>query len=505
MESTTRLARAALEIAATVHPHVGDELRRILRRATLLERELGDGHLNLAYDTDHDDITGWLRAERIPRPSEVATVLWALRGRLGSAAAGLDALLARGLSPRASLSTWAEADRGLEGLLPEQDGSPVERAPWIDLRHAPGRGFSYRGYVCVILKPTRACNLRCSYCHDWRAEPAVLPVSLEARLWRQLLAEGPYGAIDVVWHGGEPTLLRRRRILATIALQQAWRRPGQVVNNVLQTNGTTMTEELAEFFATLGFRAAVSLDGPLNVHDRSRVDVAGRGTFARAIRGFRLLRQAGVDPGVLLVVSQPVIAMGAEALYRFLQEEGISRVGLIPVRPAAGVVPNDPRTNDYLTHEAFIAFLLAFQQVRQTLPGPTVACRELDGALAATRGENAGFCELLGDCEGHFLSVDPDGTVSHCDKYVGDEGYVLGSLATDEVMGMLTGPRLGFIRARWAEERDALRGCRHFGRCQGWCPHERYAARSTGVDLPEGCCGLGPLFDALDATGATNA
>ncbi|HTQ78724.1 MAG TPA: hypothetical protein VMM92_01925, partial [Thermoanaerobaculia bacterium] len=85
----------------------------------------------------------------------------------------LEILLTRALRPAEALLTYP-----LERLFsaaelavlppPFREASPVP-APRVTL--PPDRGAHYQGYVCVILKLTRLCNLRCVYCHDWRSGP----------------------------------------------------------------------------------------------------------------------------------------------------------------------------------------------------------------------------------------------------------------------------------------------------------------------------------------------
>ena len=54
------------------------------------------------------------------------------------------------------------------------------------------------------------------------------------------------------------------------------------------TNAVLMTEEIAKELAQYeNFGVLVSIDGPREVHDLYRVDVSGKGTFDRALRGLR--------------------------------------------------------------------------------------------------------------------------------------------------------------------------------------------------------------------------
>jgi len=200
---------------------------------------------------------------------------------------------------------------------------------------SPGHPVDYGGYVCAIVKVTRLCNLRCTYCHDWREGPGqVMTFPVQARLFAALMGDPGHGTIDIVWHGGESTMIGRRQVLRMLYLQRVFARPGQTLKNRLQTNGTRLDDAWVRLLGRYDFGVGLSLDGPAEIHDRSRVDAAGGPTFAAAARGLRLVREAGLLSHVYLVVTEQVISLGAEAVLAFLRHHGIDFVGMLPERPA---------------------------------------------------------------------------------------------------------------------------------------------------------------------------
>ncbi|UXH76373.1 radical SAM/SPASM domain-containing protein [Roseateles amylovorans] len=350
----------------------------------------------------------------------------------------------------------------------------------------------YRGYLCVILKVTRLCNLRCTYCHDWSDAPQDhSQFHLILRAVGQALQLGK-GTVDFVLHGGEPLMLGRRGMLRLLAIQAHLAQGGQTVHNHLQTNGTLLDAAWLDVLETFGIRASVSIDGPREVHDRSRPDALGRGTFDRAMHGLELLRSRHLLSGVLMVVTAEVLARGADALHASLQALGLLDVGLIPQRPAAGETGG-------IAHAAFVRFLVDFEHSARaaSAAGQTrVHLRELDAVQQLVSGKPSGFCELGGNCVGAFISIEADGRVSHCDKYTGDATYVYGNLFETDLGDLLRSERAQSIARRADAGLTRLRACRHFALCQGGCPHERYLQPSGEQGT---CCGMGPLFDLFEA------
>jgi uncharacterized protein len=166
----------------------------------------------------------------------------------------------------------------------------------------------------AILKLTAVCNLDCDYCYVFNLAdrthtrvPALMAeetavVAVES-LAEQMRARG--GArINVVLHGGEPTLwplVRFRRLLAAVEEIQ---RSGLETGVSLQTNGVRLREDLVELLrrheVTLGF----SLDGPEEINDRHRVSHSGAGSYRQVMANMERVLDQGYDPrwvGVLSV------------------------------------------------------------------------------------------------------------------------------------------------------------------------------------------------------------
>jgi len=169
------------------------------------------------------------------------------------------------------------------------DGTFIGSGEWPDIV-ANREAYREQGLLPRYLKApliglweiTGRCNLRCVYCYN---ESPRTPPDLEWPIMERLAQEFIKMRIfSACVSGGEPTLHPRY-----IDILRLLHEGGISVGTI--TNGWTMTPELARSMIRYAGSAQVSLDGPsAEVHDRVR---GRQGSFERAVRAIRLLRDAG--------------------------------------------------------------------------------------------------------------------------------------------------------------------------------------------------------------------
>ncbi len=171
-----------------------------------------------------------------------------------------------------------------------------------------------------------ACNIDCTYCF-FLSKEALYPndkhrmseATLEAYI-RQLLESHRVPQVTVAWQGGEPTLMKLEFFRHAVELVEKHRRPDQIVQHTFQTNGLLIDDEWCVFFKQHNFLVGLSVDGPRELHDTYRRDRRGQGTFDLVMRGWRCLRQHGVDFNILCTVNAANQQHG-RAVYRFFRDE----------------------------------------------------------------------------------------------------------------------------------------------------------------------------------------
>ncbi len=351
----------------------------------------------------------------------------------------------------------------------------------------------------LIIKATRLCNLRCTYCTDWREGPdQTMPFDVLVSLIAAALKDPTHQTVEFIWHGGESTLLPRSFYEKAIFLQSQFRRPDQAIRNSIQTNGTRLTSEWISFFRANQFSVGISLDGPPELNDRVRVLRSGRGTSEQIRRGIALLHEGGVRFSVLMVVDEEAIEAGADRIFDFLVESKIKSVAFLAAKPLNQ--PSAlPRTHaaHYVDPVRMGSFLKGIYHRWIEHGDDSMQIRELESLRARIQGDGDGFCTLSGSCLGHYFLVEPDGTVAHCDLFTGDDRYTLGNITRDDFEAIRSTGKLQSLKVEWRDDRDRMASCPEFAVCQGWCPHERYTSRRHSFSHTMSCCGLRDLIEYI--------
>jgi uncharacterized protein len=207
-----------------------------------------------------------------------------------------------------------------------------------------------------IVKLASRCNLNCSYCYvynqadsSWRDRPALMSDETFAatieRVRRHCERSGQT-AVDITFHGGEPTLIGPERFARICALARDRLRGVVEPKLAIQTNGTRLDHRWIEVLRAHDVKLGISLDGPQEIQDRFRVYRTGRGSHDRVARGIAMVNDAALPFGILSVVqpgADPLrihrhfLELGPRAISYLLPNETHETVG--PIRERYGPTP----------------------------------------------------------------------------------------------------------------------------------------------------------------------
>ena len=328
-----------------------------------------------------------------------------------------------------------------------------------------------------------ACNLRCDYCYYlktdslFRESVSRLQNGIETMsdevlraFIRNYIGSTAGSVVSFTWHGGEPTLTgidfyRRALHFQGEALLEPENAGKEVWNN-LQTNGTLIDEEWADFLAENHFDVGLSIDGTEALHDLHRKDAGSGGSFRRAVRGIELLMERGIKPDLLCTVNAGMTGHGRE-VYRSLADLDTGWLQFIPI-----VVWTDGGTSaESISPKDYGEFLMdAFAEWFFHDMG-FVRVQLFEETALALAGKEPTLCNLKETC-GDVLVVERDGRVYSCDHFV-DEVHLLGNVISDELSDLANLKKQREFGERKRKVPETCKSCDYFALCHGGCPKDR--------------------------------
>jgi len=399
--------------------------------------------------------------------------------------------------------------------------------PPLDKYSAPQwLGASATRRFHVMAKPAgSACNLDCTYC--FYLSKRTLPGGpggghMSDEVLERFVSDyiGSVTGDEVVfsWQGGEPTLLGLDFFDKVVALQAKHARPGQRIENDLQTNGTLLDEDWARFLRQHRFLVGLSIDGPREIHDHYRITKQAEPTFDKVFAAAQMLRRHGVPFNTLTCVHRYNASRPLD-VYRFLRREvGSTYLQFIPIvepRDFEAVAPQHwdpgrlPVVGSAEAHPDHPDSVVTPWSVDPDEYGRFL-CKVWDEWQARDLGKVlVNFCETLvaqhlglpsqvcihSEVCGKGVAVEHDGSVYSCDHYVYPE-YWLGNISRQSLGDMVFSPRQ--VRFGYAKSETLpayCRQCPYLSDCWGECPKNRLLRTPDGEPgLNYLCAGLRRFF-----------
>ena len=351
----------------------------------------------------------------------------------------------------------------------------------------------------LMAKPAGAdCNCACDYCfYLAKADlyPGVRRMSDEVHraYIEQLFASHRVPEVTVAWQGGEPTLMGLDFFRRSIEYQKAAARPGTRIENTFQTNGLLLDDDWCRFFRENGFLVGLSMDGPGDLHDVHRRDVAGDGTFDRVVHAARLLQAHGVEYNILCTVNRTNADRPLE-VYRFFRDElGARYIQFIPIVEREG----DGVTGRSVGPEQWGSFLIAVFDEWVAHDVGQMFVLNFDGALAGWLGMAGTVC-IFGPTCGLGVALEHNGDVYSCDHFVDPDHYLGNILETPLAELVPSEKQRAFGRAKRDSLPPRCQACGYLGVCNGECPKNRFATDGEESGLNYLCDGYRAFFAHAD-------
>jgi len=133
----------------------------------------------------------------------------------------------------------------------------------------------------LIVLPTEQCNFRCTYCYEKFIGRFLSKESVDSIKMLISKRAPELSQLRIGWFGGEPLLAKEIVYeISNHALQEAKRYKNLLFESGMSTNGYLLDLETAKRLIEYGVNEfQISLDGPSEIHNKTRVKKDGTGTF----------------------------------------------------------------------------------------------------------------------------------------------------------------------------------------------------------------------------------
>ena len=332
--------------------------------------------------------------------------------------------------------------------------------------------------MCIHVAHT--CNLNCDYCFAsqgrYHGERAVMSFETGKRAIDFLVENsGSRRNLEVDFFGGEPLMN-----FDVVKKLVEYARSIEKENNknfrfTLTTNGVLIDDDVIDFCNREMSNVVLSLDGRKEIHDKHRVDYAGKGSYDLVVPKFRefIKRRTGGTYYMRGTYTHENPDFTNDVFH--MADLGFTELSMEPVVTA----PDDPAA---LTEEDLpILFeqyeILAKEMLKRKKEGRPFEFYHY--MLDLSKGPCL-YKRITGCGSGtEYIAVTPLGEIYPCHQFVGDKNYLLGDI------------RNGIVNT---ELRDKFRRCNVFAHkecrecwanmyCSGGCAANAYHATGdiTGV------------------------
>jgi uncharacterized protein len=361
-------------------------------------------------------------------------------------------------------------------------------------------------HLSLILLPTLRCNADCYYCFEVKTNDNLsldqLALLLEKIL--EYMDEQVIQNLTIYWQGGEVMMLPPEWYeQAYDVIQEAAVTKDKQIDNALQTNLIGYNKKWNRILEQMfGNNLGSSLDYP-NLY---RKLPSGNPHEFTAIwrRNLQMVKEAGIDIGVISIPNPDTFKIGAERFYSyFVDDLGITDFQIntpFPGGPINVAKKTYPLETDQLTK-----FLLDLADIWfETGYGNGIKVGPFDELIKYFIEGNAQLvCIWKDNCVNEFLCIDPNGNVAQCDCWVASYpefrfGNIFSRNSFANLLKDSEARKYLQSRPRFLIQQEDCLVCDYLALCHGGCPIRAYSTTGNLLTKDPYCNTYKTIFSHME-------
>lgn len=214
---------------------------------------------------------------------------------------------------------------------------------------------NFENLSLLILKVTNKCNLHCIYCHENKLNIPDMSMDIFIKAINSLIPKSRHKKINILFHGGEPSLLDIGWYQNAIdSIHEVERKFGKKIKLSMQSNLVKLTNEQIDFYRKNEINISASLDGIPRINNLSR------GSGDKIVRNIKKAVEAKILRSILTVINEN----NYDQMYTFAKwiwtELGIRALKANVVYPVGNYKGHNPISADkiFLAWKQMIEYMI---------------------------------------------------------------------------------------------------------------------------------------------------
>jgi len=274
--------------------------------------------------------------------------------------------------------------------------------------------------------------------------------------------------VDFTWHGGEPLILRLDFYKKIVEFQEEHNIHGTLIKNLIQTNATLLSKEFENFFSENNFVIGTSIQGTRKIHNKTRIDLGGNGTFDRVINKISNLNPKASG---ICVLTKDILGKEKET-YKTLKKN--TRGGKISEYFPGGLNPNKGEIKDPAmpTSKEYGESMIRFYEIWKNDKEP-MDLRPISEIIHAfIRGKCGGCTYSQEACNLGIIGVKENGDFYTCLRAVGKQEFFMGNADEKPLSKLKEFAKRDSDKRLKGLKKEGCMDCKFWNQCNGGCPQE---------------------------------
>ena len=339
----------------------------------------------------------------------------------------------------------------------------------------------------LCLHVAHTCNLNCSYCFasqgKYHGERALMSFEVGKQALDFLMANsGTRTNLEVDFFGGEPLMnwdVVKQLVEYARSVEKEHKKNFRFT---LTTNGMLIDDDVIEFANKEMSNVVLSLDGRKDIHDATRVDYAGKGSYDTIVPKFQKLVESrgGKDYYMRGTFTHANPDFTKDVFH--MADLGFTELSMEPVVSAPGDPAGLTAEDLEIVKEQYE--ILAKDMIRREKDGKPITFYHY---MIDLTGGPCVYKRISGCGSGtEYMAVTPWGDLYPCHQFVGEEAYKLG----DVFNGVTNNALREEFRACNVYARPECKDCWAKLYCSGGCAANAYHATGSIRGIYEPGCEL---------------